>query len=82
MSQVDTIYISSSKSNNPVIGEVYYDQYDNTPRIWDGKGWQMFSWAGSNDTVTLLPTDEQLKKYPTLKRAWEEYLIIRKLIGV
>ena len=27
------------------------------------------------------PTEEDLKKYPTLKTAWEEYKMIQKLTG-
>lgn len=28
----------------------------------------------------LAPTDAELEKYPSLKHAWEEYLLIRKLV--
>jgi hypothetical protein len=28
------------------------------------------------------PTDEQLEKHPALKEAWEEFLVIKRLLGV
>ncbi len=30
----------------------------------------------------LIPTDKELEEHPTLKQAWDEYMVIRKLLGL
>lgn len=34
------------------------------------------------DKAELVPSEEQLEKHPTLKQAWDEYIVIRKLLGL
>lgn len=34
------------------------------------------------DKRHLVPSEEQLEKHPTLKQAWDEYIVIRKLLGL
>jgi hypothetical protein len=65
-----------SKTLNPIQGDAYYDTNSDDGFVWDGTTWVQFSCGPS-----LIPTEAQLEKYPTLKQAWEEYLIIKKLIG-
>lgn len=73
----------STKPKNPQIGDVYLDQNTHEGYIWQGNQWAKFS---SSDTYIqpkdLAPTEEQLEKHPALKQAWEEYLIIKRLLGV
>ena len=72
-----------SKPANPVVGECYIDLSTGVSYTWTG-----FDWAKIIDSklipleATLSPTDEQLEKHPSLKQAWDEYLVIRKLLGI
>lgn len=72
---------STTRVSNPQIGECTMDTDTGRTYIWDG-----FKWAEIVDPRLvppdpLVPTEEQLKKYPALKNAWEEYLIVRRVIG-
>ena len=54
--------------------------------MWDGLNWAEITNSNLTHPLTnpldvFVPTAEQLEKYPALKKAWEDYLIIRKLIG-
>ena len=66
---------------NPVLGERYLDERTGDAYIWTGSMWAM---VGRLDGVkkSLEPSEEQLDMYPSLKSAWEEYLVVRKLLGL
>jgi len=51
---------------------------DNKVLASDGVG--NFLWVDA--PRELLPTPEQLEEHPALKQAWEEYMVIRKLLGL
>jgi len=51
---------------------------DNKVLASDGAG--NFLWV--NTPRALVPTPEQLEEHPALKQAWEEYMVIRKLLGL
>lgn len=50
--------------------------------LYDGKNWVEISTHTSYDTTIKAPTRQELEKYPSLKNAWEEYLVTRKLLGL
>ena len=51
--------------------------------MWDGSTWVMFASSGPEPEIMFTaPTKEQLEKYPALKKSWEEFLIIKRLLGV
>lgn len=35
-----------------------------------------------NKNRDFAPTEKDLERYPSLKEAWEEYLIVKRLLGV
>lgn len=76
----------SQKPANPCVGDVYMDPNTFYGYIWDGYKWQTFSSNSSVDyyqkNIVPPPTEEQLEKYPALKQAWEEYVVIIKLLGL
>lgn len=76
------IFSSHQAVSQPQIGCVYYDKFDNTYRIWNGIEWCILVSGESDGFPNLIPTREQLEKHASLMNAWNEYLIIRKLLGV
>ena len=70
-----------TKPTNPQHGDIYVDQNTYHSYVWVGTGWVPF---GSNEKTPSFtaPTKEQLEKHPALKQAWEEFLVIKKLVGV
>jgi hypothetical protein len=73
----------SSKPLNPIVGQCYFDPFSHYTFIFTGKDWELLSSSPIATSLwTMVPTDEQLEQYPTLKQAWEEYLVIRKLLGI
>lgn len=68
---------------NPVMGDCYFDQSENRGYIWQGSAWITFSGKDDENVQEFTPpTDEQLDKHPALKEAWEEFLVIKRLLGV
>ena len=65
---------------NPNVGDLYYDERTGDGYVWMGTKWVIIS-AYSNP-ATLVPTKEQLGMYPSLNQAWEEYLVIRRILGL
>jgi hypothetical protein len=61
---------------NPVLGQLYTD-----PRTGKVYAWNNSKWV-TDIRTTLEPTLEQLDTYPSLKHAWDEYLVVRKLLGL
>jgi hypothetical protein len=67
---------------NPQVGSAYTDPITGIGYVWEGTKWCQFSISPPHVQSSPIPTDAQLEKHPTLKQAWEEYMVIRKLIGL
>jgi len=73
----------SSKPSSPIIGDCYVDPASSNGYIFNGKNWEQFASVGSSESPkSFVPTEEQLDKHPALKQAWDEYLVIWKLLGL
>lgn len=72
----------SGPSQNPIAGDCYLDQTTNSGYIWQGSSWVKFSGTPGWVPPVSVPTTEQLEKHPSLKQAWEEFLVIKRLLGV
>ena len=68
----------STKPQNPAPGDAIMDSVTGNRYIWTGVMWADFSDCIPESPV---PTQVELEKYPALKNAWEEFLIIKKTIG-
>jgi hypothetical protein len=84
---VSTAYGSSwqySVPLNPCIGDTCLDMTSGILYIWLGDKWSQIGHSESSITPKDLapPTREQLKDHESLRIAWEQYLIIKKLLGV
>jgi hypothetical protein len=67
---------------NPSLGDAFIDQTGHTC-IWMGSSWQVFNMKDTDNIEEFSPpTKEHLEKHPALKEAWEEFLVIKKLVGV
>jgi len=73
---------NSTKPSAPVTGDCYFDQNTQEGFIWQGIAWVKISGEPSPTPPFLPPTAEQLDKHPALKEAWEEFLVLKRLIGV
>jgi hypothetical protein len=62
------------------IGELNVDRFTGQMSVWTGFKWALI--GGQQTPVRLIPTPDELDAYPALKHAWEEYLVIRKLLGI
>lgn len=76
------ITILASKPTRPVLGDAFIDPNTFMGYMWDGNTWIRFSGENRNPPSFEPPTFEQLEKYPALKQAWEEFLVVKKLLGV
>ena len=80
------IYWHAMKPEHPVTGDAYVDHYTGNMYMYHGNHWiQVSGSAGqglSKAQHDNLPTEEELEKHPTLKSTWEEYLVVRKLLGL
>lgn len=66
----------------PQIGDFYADAKTMSAYVWTGSAWVMIGVNLHPSTnIDLVPTSEELEKHPALKAAWEEYLVIKGLIG-
>ena len=73
----------TGKPTNPCVGDVYIDPTTYMGFIWTGHSWAQFSGdALSSTEKPLVPSYDDLEKHPSLKQAWEEYLVVKKLLGV
>lgn len=68
------------KPSTPVVGSAYMDSKTGETYLYDGSKWALMGSAPVSDSY--VPTEEQLEKHPSLKAAWEEFLVIRKLLGI
>ena len=71
----------TSYPTNPVLGDRYFDERTGDAYIWTGSMWAM---VVRHNAVkkSFEPTEEQLDMYPALKQSWDEYLVIRKILGL
>lgn len=71
----------TSKPVHPNLGDAYIDYHTYNSYIYDGNYWILF--GGIPEVVkSTIPTEDDLEKFPSLRVAWEEYLSIKKLLGV
>lgn len=71
------------KPANPVSGDCYFDPASNVGYIWQGSAWITFSGSSEPEPEPFdPPTAEQLENHPSLRAAWEEFLVIKRLLGV
>lgn len=68
------------KPIKPIAGDISVDAQTFMTTIFDGQAWHQYTSPPKASSVT--PTSVDLEKYPSLKVAWEEYLSIKKLLGV
>ena len=67
----------------PSVGDAYYEVNLDCHMIYDGSNWvRLSSHEPAFRAESLIPSEENLQKHPSLKAAWEEYLVIKKLLGV
>ena len=69
--------MATSKPINPDVGDIWIDTNTFRSHVYTGNGWERLH---ARDTEA--PSASELKTYPTLKQAWNEYLVIRKLLGL
>ena len=62
------------------VGEIHVNPVSGEMSTWDGSKWLLI--RGRQDPVRLIPSPDELNENPSLKQAWEEYLVIRKLLGL
>lgn len=64
---------------NPMWGEHYTDPRTGVVYVWDKIRWIQ---AAVLERKNLMPTKEQLDMHDSLNHAWQEYLVVRKLLGL
>lgn len=83
---VDTITngvkLHSSIPVSPMDGDIVYDHNTMEQKVYYGGQWILISASRGPEPPRVVPSDEELEKHPGLKEAWEEYMIIRKLLGI
>ena len=69
---------------NPSVGDTFFDQLSGTGFTYNGTTWLQIcgNGDGSDSPRFTIPTQEQLDKHPALKEAWEEFIVIKKLLGI
>ena len=73
----------TGKPTNPCVGDVYMDPATYISFMWTGLKWVQFSGVSVQSIEkSFIPSIEDLEKHPSLKQAWEEYLVVKKLLGV
>ena len=77
-----TIQWHADQPMNPMIGDCYFDHITYCGYIWQGSAWVKFNGTPLWVPPVSAPTAEQLEKHPALKEVWEEFLVIKKLLGV
>ena len=67
---------------NPTIGDCVMDSLSGKDYTWSGIHWmEIPDLISTSPLEMMVPTQEQLDTYPALKEAWEQYVIVKKLIG-
>lgn len=62
------------------IGGCHIDHNTGQLYVWTGAKWELVE--DTDSLAQLIPTIDELAEHPSLKQAWEEYLVIRKLLGI
>lgn len=75
-------FVGDSKPANPQVGSMYFDVFDQAHRVWDGREWKICVWTDKAYDNSPVPSEEELNDHPSLKQSWEEYLVIRRLLGL
>lgn len=76
------ITFHGSKPSNPQVGDVYIDTNTHHSLMYTGTSWTVFRDDRTEEPSFTPPTEEQLEKYPALKAAWDEFMILKKLMGI
>lgn len=63
----------------PIVGQYYADERTGKMYTWNTTKWVEISPGYTKD---LTPSSGQLNMYPSLNHAWQEYLTVRKLLGL
>ena len=50
--------------------------------MWQGPTWMPLMVNPMPVPPFIPPTEEQLEKHPALKQSWEEFLVVRRLLGI
>jgi len=82
MATITSLYWHSTQPPVPIPGDCYIDSNSGNGMIWDGINWVQFSGFATPHPPFTIPTPEQLEMYPALKKSWEEFLVIKKILGV
>lgn len=71
------------RPNNPQLGDCYLDTSSMSTYTWTGTAWIQLGSATTylEKPESLIPTAEQLENHPALKQAWEEYVVLKRLVG-
>jgi hypothetical protein len=79
-----TVIMHVVKPLSPVVGDSYYDPTRCSSFVYTGSAWVEFSYTTEKlyQPKNYTPTSEQLEKHPSLKQAWDEYLVLYKLLGL
>ena len=76
------IHINNTPGTRAV-GELYIDKSSGKVWSWTGTSWStMHEHNGSMPIKNYSPSEQELAEHATLRSAWEDYLIIRKLLGL
>lgn len=79
MSIKHPIFVKDRFIPNPLSGMMYFDPETSQAFLYDGSNWIVM--AGRLANRSLEPTDTELEN-ESLKSAWEQYLVVRKLLGL
>lgn len=72
-----------SKPTTPLVGDAYYDARMERAYVFDGFSWSAITADSTRSAQeAMIPTQEKLDKHPALKQAWEEYVAIKRLLGL
>lgn len=76
-------WVGTTKPLNPKTGDAYLDP-TGAGFVWTGTSWTQLSTNSSYESPRrrLEPTLEELEKHPALAAAWDEYMVLRKLLGI
>jgi len=71
-----------NRPSTPQIGDCWYDSYREQTYMWQGTTWMPLMVNPMPVPPFIPPTEEQLEKHPALKQSWEEFLVVRRLLGI
>ena len=65
----------------PSAGDIVFVDDIRCTYVWTGHSWTLIH-GSVPPPVHRAPTQEELDEYPSLAHAWEEYLVVKKLLGL